>query len=306
MFDEAKDKAKLIEVWDKVVKDVNPVWTINEEFIDGLLEVEGDQTVPSRDWLIAEDEQGNMIGFSCLFKSSKRDSWWMEIRVVPEYYRQELALDLFKSTLTLFNKKNSTKVLLTVRKFAFVDSPLQTRIKEMGLEPVHFNFWMYLVDIDSLPELIEPTDISFQKQKKISDYSNYLVIHNDAFRKLFEFRAYSEEDFRLMVNSEWAGYDVEHIFAFDGKICVGVCTVLINPEHQHIGVVDNLAVLHSYQQRGIGSFLLNLGIKTLLEKGCKRIELGVEANNEKAQNLYKKFGFNELESHTTIIYELNL
>lgn len=306
MFNETNDKTRVIDVWDKIIKDANPVWTINEEYIDGLLEVEGDQTIPSRDWLIAEDKQGLIIGFSCLFKSSKRDSWWMELRVLPEYNRQKISLELFESCLALANKQRAPRILFTARKYSFTDSPIQTKIKEMGLEPVHYNFWMYMDDFNSIPEVINPPFITFKKQKEITDYASYVKINNDAFSKDFEFRPYTEEEIKQMATAEWKGYNMEHHFAFDGEDPVGICSNLINPEQKNIGVVDTLAVLHSHHHRGIGSSLLSLGIQSLIERGCKKIELGVEVNNEKALNLYKKFGFNELESRTTIFYEINL
>jgi ribosomal protein S18 acetylase RimI-like enzyme len=61
-----------------------------------------------------------------------------------------------------------------------------------------------------------------------------------------------------------------------------------------------LAVYHSHHKKGIGSYLLGLGIKTLIEKGCRIIELGVEGENAHALALYKRFGFKEVESQTEI------
>ena len=69
---EAWEKA-VIEVWDKVLKDINPIWIINEEVFDSELAVFGDQTILSRDYLVAEDKNGVLIGFAGLFKSSKRN-----------------------------------------------------------------------------------------------------------------------------------------------------------------------------------------------------------------------------------------
>ena len=63
-------------------------------------------------------------------------------------------------------------------------------------------------------------------------------------------------------------------------------------------------MLHSYHRRGIGSALLGMGVHSLIENGCKTIELGVEVKNEKALSLYKKFGFCEVESQTEIVFAI--
>jgi len=303
-FNVKTDKTRIIEVWNNVLKDINPVWAINEEELDAVLAVEGDQTDLSRDCLIAEDNKGQIIGFACLFKSSKRDSWWLEIKILPQHFKSNLSVKIFESILDLVNKQNAPQIRFTISKYLFIDSPLQTKIKEMGLEPVHFGFWMRLDDIDSLPKLIIPPDITFQKQKDITDFTSYVSVHNDAFSKHFDFRPYIEEEFKLMITAEWKQYDNEHWLAIDENKLVGICSVIINPKLKHLGIVDTLGVLHNYHRRGIGNSLLGFGIQSLIEKGCKTIELGVEANNEKALSLYKKFGFYEVESRTMIWYTI--
>jgi len=279
---------------------------INEEQLDVYLTMEGDQTDPSRDWLIAEDNKGQIIGFACLLKSSKRDSWWMEVKVIPEYHKSKLSVNLFESLLDLVNKPKAPQILFSVRKYIFVDSPLQVKIKEMGIKTVHFHFWMRLDEIDSLPKLIIPSDINFQKQKDITDFASYVSVINDAFSKHFDFRPYTEDEFKQLIQAEWKELDDEHWLVIYGNKLVGLCSVIINPELNNLGIVDNLGVIHSYHHRGIGSSLLSFGVQSLIEKGCKTIELGVEANNEKALSLYKKFGFYEVESRTNIIYAINL
>ncbi|MGB2691549.1 MAG: GNAT family N-acetyltransferase [Thermodesulfobacteriota bacterium] len=50
-----------------------------------------------------------------------------------------------------------------------------------------------------------------------------------------------------------------------------------------------------YRNRGIGTLLLNHAVEIAKEKGCKKIVLEVDRDNEGAQSLYKKFGFISLE-----------
>lgn len=303
-FNEDTDKTRIVEVWNKVLKDMNPSWTINEEELDAGLAVEGDQTDPKHDWLVAEDNKGKIIGFACLFKSSKRDSWWLEIKVLPQHFKSNLSLKLFESILDLGNKQNTPQIRFAISKYIFMDSPLQIKFKEMGLKPVNYDCWMRMDDIDSLRKPNVPPGINFQKQNELNDFTSYVKILNDAFSEHFDFRPYTEEEFRSTHKVSWKDHDVEYWFALEGNDLVGICHICINPELSHVGIINTLGVLHSYHHNGIGSSLLGLGIQSLIEKGCKTIELGVEAKNEKALDLYKKFGFDEVESRTQITYTI--
>ncbi|UCC18243.1 MAG: GNAT family N-acetyltransferase [Promethearchaeota archaeon] len=268
--------------------------------------MQGDQTDLSRDCLIAEDKKGEIIGFALIFKSFKQYSWWIESVVVPEYYKSKLSLKLFESILDLINKPNVPQILFNVRKFVFLNSPLQTKFKEMGLNPVHYNFWMRLDDFNSIPNVVSPKDFKFQNEKEITDFDSYVSVINDAFSKNLDFTPYEVEDFKSIHKAAWKEFDIEFWFAFEGKKTVGICNPVINPDLKHIGIINTLAVLHTHHHKGIGSYLLRLGIQSLIKKGCKIIELGVDADNEKGLNLYRKFGFYEVESRTNIVYAINI
>ena len=303
-FNVNTDKTRTIEVLNKVLKDINPVWSINEEEFDEALVVEGDQTDLSRDCLIAEDNKGEMKGFACLFKSSKHDSWWLNIKVLPPQFKSNLLVNLFESILNVANKQNAPQIRFTIIKYIFIDSPLQIKFEDMGLKPVHYDFWMRMDDINSLRKPNVPPGINFQKQNELNDFDSYVEIINDAFREHFDFVPYTVEEFKSIHKVNWKEYDVEYWFALEGNNPVGICHLCIHPEVQHVGIVNTLGVLHSHHHNGIGSSLLGLGIQSLIEKGCTTIELGVEAKNEKALGLYKKFGFYEVESRTQIWYTI--
>ena len=52
-----------------------------------------------------------------------------------------------------------------------------------------------------------------------------------------------------------------------------------------------IAVDEKSRGQGIGSFILNEGIKLAKEKGCKRVVLDVDIENKGALRLYERFGF---------------
>jgi mycothiol synthase len=303
-FDESLDKARVLAVMNKVLKELNPGLSFKEEQFDGMLAVEGDQTILSRDSLVMLDDGGKIIGFTGLLKSSKRNFWRLEIAVLSEYYQSNSTLELFESILNLAAKQNAPEIRFTARKIVFIDSPIHKKLKEMGLNPVHYNWWMRIDKIDSIPPSTVPHGITFHKQKDLSDLTSYVKVVNDAFSKHFDFRPYEEEEFKKVQGESWKKYDVEHWLAHEGNKLVGILTIIINPTLQQVGEIDILGVLHSCHHRGIGRSLLSLGIQSLIKKGCKTIELVVEANNDKALALYKKFGFSEVETRTRIFYTI--
>lgn len=305
-FDENLDKTRIIALLDTVLKEINPGLTMNEDRFDAMLAVEGDQTILSRDSLVAEDDDGKIIGFSGLLKSSKHNFWRLDISMLPEYNKSNLTVKLFESILNLASKQNAPEIRFTTRNIIFIDSPIYEKFKEMGLKPVHYNWWMHLDKVDKVPLLGVPHGINLQKRKELNELTGYVAVINDSFREHFDFRPYTVEEFQIFRNAAWKDYNVEHWLATEQDKLVGILTAIINPESKHSGIIDTLGVLHSYHHRGIGRSLLSHGIQSLIEKGCTVIELSVEATNEKALKLYKKFGFYEVESRTRIFFTINL
>ena len=62
-FDENLDKARVMTVLERVLKELSPSMTMSEEQFDAMLKVEGDLTNLSRDCMVAEDDNGEIIGF---------------------------------------------------------------------------------------------------------------------------------------------------------------------------------------------------------------------------------------------------
>ncbi|MFX0006789.1 MAG: GNAT family N-acetyltransferase [Promethearchaeota archaeon] len=298
------DKLCVVSVLNEVYKDINPTLIINEEVFDSDMKVDGDQTILSRDYIVAEDESGEIVGFAGLYKSSKRDYWGLDLFMLPKFFKSKRMVELFHSALILAKKQDAPELRFIRIKYTFEDTPLHDEIKKMGLEPVNYGFWMRLDDFSSQPQLKIPSNIKIQKEKVLNDISSYVAVRNDAFSKHFDFRALTEEELKEVLEGIWKDYNQEHWFAYDGDKLVGICSSIINPEIKHIGIINNLGVLHEYHHRKIGSSLLGHGIHSLIKKGCKQIELGVEGKNEKALNLYKKYGFNQVESRTIIVYTI--
>lgn len=63
------------------------------------------------------------------------------------------------------------------------------------------------------------------------------------------------------------------------------------PAGERIGDVGLVGVIPAWRRRGLGRELLRWGVTTLRERGAGRIELSVEAANERATALYRAHGF---------------
>jgi len=58
-----------------------------------------------------------------------------------------------------------------------------------------------------------------------------------------------------------------------------------------LGDINLIGVLPTWRGRGIGRALLQWGVAELRARGAARIELSVEAANERATGLYRAHGF---------------
>ena len=78
----------------------------------------------------------------------------------------------------------------------------------------------------------------------------------------------------------------------DGQI-VGYISTRIDPATK-VGGIPNFAVLPAYQQRGIGSRLLEEAVAYLAAEGMRYARIETLAQNEVGAHFYPNFGFQEV------------
>ncbi len=89
-----------------------------------------------------------------------------------------------------------------------------------------------------------------------------------------------------------------HFVAIEGEHIVGWCDVLpqVGQMRGHAGVLG-MAVAAIHRGKGVGKLLIESAIARATERGLKRIELTVHAENNVAQSLYKSVGFQYEGTH---------
>lgn len=116
----------------------------------------------------------------------------------------------------------------------------------------------------------------------IKDIPDVVGIETEAFATPWTAEVFEHE----MTVNNYAHY----IVATDGDRVIGHCGMWIVLDECHI---TNIAVLKAYRGLGIGEKLLEEGVQLCRELDVNLMTLEVRVSNEIAQNMYRKFGFQD-------------
>lgn len=123
--------------------------------------------------------------------------------------------------------------------------------------------------------------ITFRKMT-VEDLDDVIEVEIHSFATPWSREAFYNE----LTKNQFAHYLVAEV---DEKV-VGYCGVWIIVDEAHI---TNIALLPDYRGMKLGEALMGRIIEIARESGAIRITLEVRVSNERAQNLYRKFGFEE-------------
>jgi ribosomal-protein-alanine N-acetyltransferase len=76
--------------------------------------------------------------------------------------------------------------------------------------------------------------------------------------------------------------------AREGRAVVGYFGLMFVEDEAH---VTTIAVSPEHQHRGMGTWLLLNAVRISLDQGARHLSLEVAAGNDRAQSLYRRFGF---------------
>jgi [ribosomal protein S18]-alanine N-acetyltransferase len=123
--------------------------------------------------------------------------------------------------------------------------------------------------------------ITFRKMT-VEDLDDVIEVEVNSFATPWSREAFYNE----LTKNQFAHYLVAEV---DDKV-VGYCGVWIIVDEAHI---TNIALLPDYRGLKLGEALMGRIVEIAREVGALRITLEVRVSNERAQNLYRKFGFEE-------------
>lgn len=140
---------------------------------------------------------------------------------------------------------------------------------------------------------VEPIDGVTVRTYRAGDEVRWREINNAAFSWHPEQGNQSEADYAKIVNDPQFEPDDVFFAVLDDQI-VGFHHTKIHTDHPSgltVGEVYVIGVDPHVHSRGLGSVLMDAGMRHLVERGVDMIELYVESDNEKALHLYRKLGF---------------
>lgn len=301
-YDDTIGLSIIVDLYNQMAKYLNPETTfeLTEELVHVIL---GKETVFSRDFLIFENKQGEIIAFAGVGNIPLyKDALLVIYGVLPEYIKSELPGKLIDAILNLGKELNVPELLFQT--FGELSAPFDRKLENLGFRPVNYNWSMRLDDFDLFSNPGIPEGIKIRTQKEIDDYASFIAVLNEAFQGSFKFAAITEKKWQEIQEALKRDHIVDYCIAYEKDKIVGFCDAYFNPKQDRIGLIGDLSVVPSYQHHKIGSAVLAFGIETLRKKGCTIINLSVDTKNEKALGLYKKFGFYTRDNFTQKTYQI--
>jgi ribosomal protein S18 acetylase RimI-like enzyme len=301
-YDESLGYSVLVDLYNQLANYLNPepTFILTEELARLML---GTDTVLSRDYLTFESKQGEIVAIAGISKIPIfKDALYTVYGVRPEYIDSEIPGVLIDTVLKLKKELNVQELIFQT--FGEQSAPFDEKLKNLGFTPVNFNWSMCLDDFDLFSHPGVPPGITLQNVNELDDYTDSLYVINEAFATSFKFKPFTKITWKKLMTELKKNRVVEHCIAYEKEKMIGFLDAYINPEQENKGLIANFGILPAYQHRKIGSALLASGIETLINKGCKLINLSVDTTNEKALGLYKKFGFYIRKNLTQRTYQI--
>ncbi|MFX1574478.1 MAG: GNAT family N-acetyltransferase [Promethearchaeota archaeon] len=303
-YDDSFEFSALLELYNKFNRYLNPAAIeVNDAYALVILNNDPDFL---DNLLIFETMENEIIGFAGIIKLPFSANDKMVIYgLIPEYLESELPGEIIDAILNLGVNKSIPE--LYIQTAGELSKPFDDKLENLGFKPKHYYFFMDLDNFDlfSPPDIPEGIIIRDQDEFKDSEQLKSIVfVVNEAFKDSFMFVDLKPRKWKKNLEAVKKNHTMEYAIAYESEKIVGFCNSYFNPDPGEIGVINTLSVLPSYHHRGIGSALFASRVEFLRDKGCKIINLAVDAKNENALRMYEKFGFYLKKNLTQKTYQL--
>jgi len=131
-------------------------------------------------------------------------------------------------------------------------------------------------------------------QADLTDIPQLCILLDVLFSQEAEFKPNHELQARglsKILNNEEIG--VILVARDSGKV-IGMVSILYTASTalgEKVGILEDFVVLPEYRGKGVGSELISYALNFSKQKGCKRITLLTDDDNEDAHRFYLRFGF---------------
>ncbi|STX50103.1 N-terminal GNAT family acetyltransferase [Legionella busanensis] len=216
-------------------------------------------------------ENDKLIGFLALYFFYEH-ACEASLLIDPAYRNQRIATKLFTQIMSLLKQKNMNDIIIS-----FPASAALPWLEASGFNYHHSEYGM-IRHSDELLSINNPR--LFIRKAALADLNDLCAI--DA--SCFSVHQNMTERFTLLLNDNKNTI----LLALKNKTPIGKAHIQWKPDIAHF---SDIAILPSYQRKGLGSELLAHCINEALSKGRITIDLSVEASNQKALKLYQKYHF---------------
>lgn len=133
------------------------------------------------------------------------------------------------------------------------------------------------------------------------DEEQWLEVNNAAFADHPENGNQTLDDLQRRMSLDW--FDPEGLrMAWDGARLAGFCWTKVHADEE--GEIYIICTAPDFQGRGLGRALVQEGMRHLSERGCNRVFLYTEGDNEVAVSLYRSIGFDIERIHRSYLGDL--
>ena len=146
------------------------------------------------------------------------------------------------------------------------------------------------IDHEAFPAQWPPISYTSYKQELHNQLARYMVIYKEKRGKTETGFRKESSWFKCLFNRD-RFLDDESISPREDYI-VGFAGFWIMSDEAHL---TNIAVREAYYHQGLGESLLISVIELAAQLGARTVTLEVRVSNKVAQNLYRKYGFQEAE-----------
>lgn len=300
-YDDTVEFSTLLELYNKMSKHLNPAAIeITDEYASALLSSNPNLQQNS---LIFGKEQKDILGFTSIIQLPfYKDEWFAIYGIELEYLNSELPGELIEAVFNFGKKINIPE--LYIQTSGDLSKPFDDKLGNLGFKPIHYYFSMILDDYNLYIPPDTPQGIYIRNRGEIDDYKSVVQVINEAFKGSFLWSEVKAGKYKRMHEKFKENHVVGYAIAYEDTKVVGFCQSYFNTSNNQVGIINTLGVLPSYHHRGIGSALFASRVEFLRDKGCKTINLPVDAKNKKALKLYEKFGFYQKKNLTEKTYRL--